>query len=122
MKTNSQPRGRSPGRGLTRIPKRLRRPWRMELSRRWIMAKKKKKVSPLAKALLETAGDMRKVGLIDRASHAKITLRHLGTVGRPTATPVTGEQIRAMRERAKLSQAVFAHYLNLTVGYVSQLE
>jgi putative transcriptional regulator len=27
-----------------------------------------------------------------------------------------------MRERAQLSQAVFARYLNLTVGYVSQLE
>ena len=26
------------------------------------------------------------------------------------------------RERANLSQAVFARYLNLTVGYVSQLE
>jgi putative transcriptional regulator len=27
-----------------------------------------------------------------------------------------------MRERAQLSQAVFARYLNLTVGYVSQFE
>jgi putative transcriptional regulator len=27
-----------------------------------------------------------------------------------------------MRERAQLSQAVFARYLNLTVGSVSQLE
>jgi putative transcriptional regulator len=27
-----------------------------------------------------------------------------------------------IREQANLSQAVFAHYLNLTVGYVSQLE
>ncbi len=27
-----------------------------------------------------------------------------------------------MRERAKLNQAVFARYLNLTVGCVSQLE
>jgi putative transcriptional regulator len=36
--------------------------------------------------------------------------------------PLTGEDIRAMRERANLSQAVFAHYLNVTVGYVSQLE
>jgi hypothetical protein len=54
---------------------------------------KKKKVSPLAKALLETAGDMHVVGLIDRANHAKITLRHLRPAGRPTATPLTGEQI-----------------------------
>jgi putative transcriptional regulator len=83
---------------------------------------KKKTISPLAKALLETAGDMRKAGLMDKASHEKITLRHLGTVGTPKPAPITGPQIRAMRERAKLSQAVFARYLNLTVGYVSQLE
>jgi putative transcriptional regulator len=86
------------------------------------MAKRKKKVSPLAKALLETVGDMRKIGLMDRASHEKITLRHLGAPGGPKAAPITGPQIRAMRERAKLSQAVFARYLNPTVGYVSQLE
>jgi putative transcriptional regulator len=83
---------------------------------------KKKTISPLAEALLETAGDMRKAGLMDEASHEKITLRHLGAVGTPKAAPITGPQIRAMRERAKLSQAVFARYLNLTVGYVSQLE
>jgi putative transcriptional regulator len=27
-----------------------------------------------------------------------------------------------LREKARLSQAVFARYLNLTVGYVSQIE
>ena len=83
---------------------------------------KKKKVSPLAKALLETAGDMREAGLMDKATHEKITLRHLGVSGGPKAPAITGPQIRAMRERAQLSQAVFARYLNLTVGYVSQLE
>jgi putative transcriptional regulator len=39
-----------------------------------------------------------------------------------TAEPISGEEIRTLRERAHLSQAVFARYLNLTVGYVSQLE
>ena len=34
----------------------------------------------------------------------------------------SGSEIRALREKANLSQAVFAHYLKLTVGYVSQLE
>jgi hypothetical protein len=42
---------------------------------------KKKKVSPLVKAVLETAGDMRKAGLMDKATHEKITLRHLGATG-----------------------------------------
>ena len=83
---------------------------------------KKKKISPLAKALLETARDMRKARLMDQAGVNKITMRHMGTPARPLAVPMTGPQIRSMRERAKLSRAVFAHYLNLTVGYASQLE
>ena len=83
---------------------------------------KKKKISPLAKVLLETADDMRKAGLMDKSTHEKITMRHLGATGALKARPITGPQIRAMRERAQLSQAVFARYLNLTVGYVSQLE
>jgi putative transcriptional regulator len=83
---------------------------------------KKKKNSPLAKALLETADDMRKIGMMDKAAHDKITMRHLGSERQPAVAPITGPQIRAMRERAKISQAVFARYLNLTVGYVSQLE
>ena len=35
---------------------------------------------------------------------------------------MTPEQIRGMREAAKMSQAVFAHHLNVTPGYISQLE
>jgi len=58
---------------------------------------------------------------MDAATHEKITLRHLGA-GAPYPQPITGEQIRSLREGARLSQAVFARYLNLTVGYVSQLE
>ncbi|MBI5129927.1 MAG: helix-turn-helix domain-containing protein [Rhodopseudomonas palustris] len=82
----------------------------------------KKRVSPLAKALLETADDMRKSGLMDKTCHDKITLRHLGDTKIPALAPITGAQIKSIRERANLSQAVFARYLNLTVGYVSQLE
>jgi putative transcriptional regulator len=83
---------------------------------------KKMKTSRLTKELLETAGEMRKAGLLGRAAHEKITMRHLGAVPSPKLAPITGEQIRAMRERAKVSQAVFAHYLNVSVAYVSQLE
>jgi putative transcriptional regulator len=82
----------------------------------------KKKPSRLATALLETAGGLREAGFLDRETYDKITMRHLGAKGAPKVAPISGEQIRAMRERAKLSQAVFAHYLNVTVGYVSQLE
>ena len=77
--------------------------------------------SRLTAAILETADGMHRTGILDDAAHAKITLRHLG---RPTgsADPISGEEIRQVRERAHLSQAVFARCLNVTTGYVSQLE
>jgi putative transcriptional regulator len=76
----------------------------------------KKKPSRLARTLLETAGDMRK------AAHEKITARHLGPAAAPKLVPMTGARIRKLRESANMSQAVFARHLNVTVGYVSQLE
>jgi putative transcriptional regulator len=81
-----------------------------------------KKTSRLAKELVETAEGMHKVGLLDRAGYEKITMRHLAPKGLPKVSPITAEQIRTMRERAKMSQAVFARHLNMSVGYVSQLE
>lgn len=80
-----------------------------------------KRPSRLAKTLLETADGMRDVGLIDAAAHEKITLRHLGHA-EPAVAPITGAQIRRLRERSRMSQAVFARHLNVTAGYVSQLE
>jgi putative transcriptional regulator len=82
----------------------------------------KRKPSRLAKEIVEMAEDMHSVGLLDRASYEKITMRHLDPKHLPKASPLSADQIRSMRERAKMSQAVFAHLLNLTVGYVSQLE
>jgi putative transcriptional regulator len=81
-----------------------------------------KKPSRLAKELLETAGDMHGAGLLDRQAYEKITMRHLSKNDTPMVSPLTSKQIRAIRERANMSQAVFARHLNLTVGYVSQLE
>jgi putative transcriptional regulator len=78
--------------------------------------------SRLTEALLETADDMQRVGVMDAATHEKITLRLLGSKAGAVAEPITGDEIRSLRERANLSQAVFARYLNLTTGYVSQLE
>ncbi|ATQ67652.1 MULTISPECIES: helix-turn-helix domain-containing protein [Methylosinus] len=83
---------------------------------------KKATPSRLREALLETAGDMRRLGIMDATTHEKITLRQLGKGATPELAPFTGEEIRSLREKARLSQAVFARYLNLTVGYVSQLE
>jgi putative transcriptional regulator len=76
-------------------------------------------VSGLPKALLETADDMQRVGVLNERTHEKITLRHLGRRAGEGAQPISGKEIRSLRERARLSQAVFARYLNLTVGYIS---
>lgn len=86
------------------------------------MAREMRKPGRLAKALLETAEDMRQAGFMDDATYDKITLRHLGSEEKTKVVPLTGKDIRTMREQAHMSQAVFAHYLNLTAGYVSQLE
>ena len=82
----------------------------------------KKKASKFTEALLETAEGLHRVGIMDDASYQKITLRHLGTQPLPTAQPMSGDEIRSLREAANLSQAAFARFLNLTAGYVSQLE
>jgi putative transcriptional regulator len=86
------------------------------------MTTREKEPSQLTKALLETAAGMRKLGLLDGPTYEKITLRHLGPESASKVAPITGAQIRALRERAKMSQAVFARHLNLTVGCVLQLE
>ena len=81
-----------------------------------------KKLSRLSEALLETAEGMHRIGLMDEATYRQITVRHLGSQALGTSQPISGKEIRALREQAHLSQAAFARYLNLTVGYVSQLE
>jgi putative transcriptional regulator len=81
-----------------------------------------KKTNRVGQAILEMADDQLRSGLINKAKHEKITIRHLGPQAPSTADPISGEQIRTLREQANLSQAAFARYLNLTVGYVSQLE
>ena len=86
------------------------------------MTTRKDKSSRLTQALLETAKDMRDVGILGKTAYEKITLRHLGMKDKTEIEPLTAEEIRMMREQAHMSQAVFAHYLNVTAGYVSQLE
>jgi putative transcriptional regulator len=68
------------------------------------------------------AGEMHANGTMDEATYRKITLRDVDKAEAAPLEPLSGEDIRALRERAHMSQAVFARHLNLTVGYVSQLE
>jgi putative transcriptional regulator len=75
-----------------------------------------KKLCKLSGALLEMAGGQYRSGLMDRASHEKIIVRLLGPKSFPTVTPISARENREIREAADLSQAVFSHSLNLSVG------
>jgi putative transcriptional regulator len=81
-----------------------------------------KKPGRLAREIAEMAAGQHRLGMTDEDTWRQITVRHLGPDALPTAEPITGEEVRAVRERAHLSQAAFARYLNMTTGYVSQLE
>ena len=86
------------------------------------MATKARLPSRLRRETLELAGAMRVNGTMNEADHRKITMRDVAEAKVAPIVPLSGEQIRALRQGAKMSQAVFARYLNLTAGYVSQLE
>jgi len=81
-----------------------------------------KKLSRLSEPILEMAGDQYKSGLMDKAEYEKITVRLLGTQPLPMAKPIKAKEIQKMRKGANMSQAAFARSLNLSVGYISQLE
>jgi putative transcriptional regulator len=81
-----------------------------------------KKLSRLTEALLETAEGMHRTGILNDNEYRKITIRHLDAQVPPTAKPISNVEIRKIRIKANLSQAAFARYLNLTTGYISQLE
>src|SRR5260221_13464916 len=85
--------------------------------------KYKAKTSWLAQEQLETKRNKRASGIMPNAAYEKINKRHLGEkFTAPVAVKLSPEEIRALRVGARLSQAMCAHFLNLTVGYVSQLE
>lgn len=73
--------------------------------------------SDVAASIHELAQALHSVGAID-----KKTLRHFD---KSCLTPIhafSPQAIRALREREDVSQAVFAHYLNVTTDYISKWE
>jgi putative transcriptional regulator len=68
------------------------------------------------------ADDMRRGGLMDEETHQQITMRHLGPEARKGPPPLSPDDIRVLRERAHMSQAVFAMHLNMSPGQLSKLE
>jgi putative transcriptional regulator len=73
--------------------------------------------SALLAAVHETAQGLHGAGLMD-----KQTMRRFDVMCLTLAPPLTAKQIRDLRRRARASQAVFARYLNVTTGLVSQWE
>lgn len=65
----------------------------------------------------ETAEDLYEAGLME-----KQTMREFDQLCLTPIKPLTPEEIRAIRERENVSQVVFAHYLNVTKGIISQWE
>ncbi len=68
-------------------------------------------------AIHETAEGLHAIGLMD-----KQTMRRFDDACLTPVRPLSAAEIRALREREGASQAVFARYLNVTTGLVSQWE
>ena len=77
----------------------------------------KKYKSEAFAAIHETMDALHEVGVID-----KQTMREFDTACLTPISPLTPEEIRAIREREHLSQPVFAHYLNVSKNLVSDWE
>jgi len=68
-------------------------------------------------AIHETASDLRDAGLME-----KRTFKEFDRLCLTPIEELTPEEIKAIRLRARVSQSVFALYLNVSPGVVSQWE
>jgi putative transcriptional regulator len=68
-------------------------------------------------AIHETASDLHDAGLM-----GKQTMRKFDELALTPVRPLSAEEIRALRERERVSQSVFARHLNVTTGLISQWE
>ena len=78
---------------------------------------KKQYRSRLMASVHETAEGLHEAGVMD-----KRTLRNFDELCLTPVKPLQPEEIRALRQRERASQAVFARHLNVTTGLVSQWE
>src|SRR5271167_806460 len=73
--------------------------------------------SPLLGSIHETAEGLHAAGAMD-----KRTMREFDALCLTPVRPLKPQEIRALRLQEGASQAVFARYLNVTTGLVSQWE
>ena len=73
--------------------------------------------SPVMASIHETAEGLHAAGVMHRQ-----TMRKFDDACLTPVRPFTPEEIRMLREREGASQAVFARYLNVSTGLISQWE
>lgn len=73
--------------------------------------------SPVMASIHETAEGLHAAGIMN-----KQTMRKFDEACLTPVRPLAPEEIRSLREREGASQAVFARYLNVTTGLISQWE
>ncbi len=73
--------------------------------------------SAVMASIHETAEGLHAAGVM-----TKQTMRKFDEACLTPVRPLTADEIRALREREGASQAVFARYLNVTTGLISQWE
>ena len=78
---------------------------------------KKQYRSPILASIHETAEGLHSADVMD-----KRTMREFNELCLTPVRPLKAKEIRALRLREGASQAVFARYLNVTTGLVSQWE
>ncbi|MDP8243878.1 MAG: DNA-binding transcriptional regulator [Candidatus Hinthialibacter antarcticus] len=81
------------------------------------MSPAKKYKSKILGAIHETASDLSQSGVMD-----KKTLREFDAMCLTSVAPLSPDEIREIRLRERVSQAVFALHLNVTTGLVSKWE
>jgi putative transcriptional regulator len=78
---------------------------------------KKQYRNRLIASVHETAEGLHEAGVMD-----KRTMRQFDTLCLTPVKALQPEEIRALRQRERASQAVFARHLNVSIGLVSQWE
>jgi putative transcriptional regulator len=76
-----------------------------------------KKHSPILQSVHEAAQDLHSIGVID-----KTTMREFDALCLPKIPTYTPRQIKAIRSRCHISQAVLARYMNVTPSSLQKWE
>jgi putative transcriptional regulator len=81
------------------------------------MATKRKYRSDVARSVHQTVRGLHRIGLVD-----KKTMRRFDASCLTSVEQLSPQEIQALREREDVSQAVFASFLNVRAGLISQWE